>query len=81
MAVGARGRVLVQFSGPRPVVRLQVRLGTQAIAEVVGQELRDMAGLYFSVPRTPGTYDLTVWAQDNRGCETTTTTTRTITVQ
>jgi hypothetical protein len=72
--------VLLLLANSFPIVQLQIRLGTQAIAEVDGTELRDMAGLYFSVPRTPGPYNFTVYAKDSTGCEATTTAVRTITV-
>ena len=49
---------------------LQVRLGTQVIAEVTATDMRDAAGIYFAVPRTPGAYTLTVRAVDRLGRET-----------
>lgn len=66
--VGSRARVLVQLANAFPIVQLQVKLGTQVVAEVNGAELRDMAGLYFSLPRAAATYSFTVFAKDNTGC-------------
>lgn len=80
MPVGERGRVLVQLINGYAITRLQVRMDEQVIAEVLGQELRDMAGLYFSVPRTPGTFNMTVYAEDVTGCMALTTAMRPVTV-
>ncbi len=90
MAVGARGRVL--FSLPNnsfPVVELAIKMATPTTKLTVGHvptvdtptlDLRDQAGLYFSVPRTPGDYNITVFAKDSTGCTTETTAVRTVTV-
>ncbi len=78
--IGGRGKVLLQLANPQPIVRLQVKLGTQVIGEVTGTDLRDLAGLYFSVPRTPGSYNITVAAQDAT-CTAQTTNVRVVTVQ
>jgi hypothetical protein len=78
--VGSRGRVLWQLLNAQPVVQLQIKLGTQVIAQIDGTDLRDSAGTYFSVPRTPGTYSFTVFAKDATGCTTETTTVRTFIV-
>lgn len=80
MPIGGRGSVLLQLQNSVPIVQLQVKLGLQVIAEVNGTELRDMAGLYFSVPRTAGTYAITVAAKDATGCQAETTTPRSISV-
>jgi hypothetical protein len=82
--VGDRGVIHFSLSGPLPIVETQVRLGTQVIGGEKGDklitDLRDSAGLHFSVPRTVGPYDLTVATFDNRGCLVTTTAPRTVTV-
>ena len=78
--VGGRGRILLQLANSFPIVQLQIRLGTQAIAEVNGAELRDSAGMYFSVPRTPDVYNISVFAKDSTGCTAQTTVPRTVTV-
>jgi hypothetical protein len=75
VTVGSRGRVLIRITHTAPVTLLQVQLGTQVIAEVSGggsTDMRDMAGLYFAVPRTPGTYQMTVRAVDKFKMETVT---------
>lgn len=74
--VGFRGRVAVEFVHSRPLVRVQVRIGGQAIAQIDGAELRDVAGITFSVPRLKANYPLTVSAQDDTGLETVTTAAR-----
>jgi hypothetical protein len=51
------------------------------IGEVTGTDLRDLAGLYFSVPRTPGNYNISVAVTDAAQCTVTTTATRLVTVQ
>lgn len=80
VAVGGRGKVSLQLANSQPVVRLQVLLGTQVIGEVTGTDLRDLSGLYFSVPRTPGAYNITVAAQDS-ACTAKTTAVRVVNVQ
>lgn len=85
IAGGARGRVDLQFSNPLPITYVQVTLVAQVVGAVPSNgpgpvDLRDMGGLYFSVPRTLGTYNLFVTAQDSGGCRTSTTLARTITV-
>lgn len=70
----------MQLANSFPIVQLQVRLGNQVVAEVDGQELRDLAGLYFSMPRTPGVYNISVAAKDSTGCTAETTTQRSVTV-
>lgn len=67
--------------GPQSVTILQVRLGTQLASEIDGSELRGVRGLAFSVPITPGTYNLTVVATDTRNCVQSTTAIRPVTVQ
>lgn len=68
VAVGNRGRVLWQLANSFPIVQLQIKLGSQVIAQIDGADLRDSAGSYLSLPRTPGTYLFTVFAKDNQGC-------------
>jgi hypothetical protein len=80
VAIGLQGFVLFQLVNGSPIVDVQVRLGTQVAGEQLGQDLRASAGQYFSVPRTPGTYALTVYAKDSQGCEAVTTAPRTVTV-
>jgi hypothetical protein len=78
--IGGRGTVRVTLAHSFPIVQLQVKLNTQVIGEVTGTDLRDLAGLYFSVPRVPGAYNITVAARDAT-CTATTTATRLVTVQ
>ncbi len=78
--VGGRGRVLLQFVNELPIVKVEVRLGAQVIASASGDELRDTAGMFFSVPRAAGSYPLTVYAEDAAGCAVVTTAPRTVTV-
>jgi hypothetical protein len=66
--IGNRGRVLWQLANSFPIVQLQIKLGSQVVAQIDGTELRDNAGSYLSLPRTPGTYGFTVFAKDNQGC-------------
>jgi hypothetical protein len=79
--IGGRGKIDLQLANPFAIVQLQVRLGTQVIGEVTGTDLRDLSGLYFSVPRTPGPYNITVVARDSTGCIEQTTAPRVVTVQ
>ncbi len=53
----------MSLANSQPIVQLQVKVGPQVIAEVTGADLRDLSGLYFSVPRTPGDYAITVFAK------------------
>lgn len=78
--VGDRGRVLLLLRNEFPIVHLQVKFGPQVIGEQGGTDLRDSAGMYFSVPRIPGIYNLTVFAQDSTGCTEETTLPRTVTI-
>lgn len=61
-------------------MQLQVKFDSLVVGEVNGTELRDLAGLYFSVPRTPGNYNLFFVAKDDLGCVTSTITPRVISV-
>ncbi len=81
VAIGARGKVLLTLANSFPIVLLQVKLNSQVIGEVNGADLRDLAGLYFSVPRTPGSYNITVAATDATACQESTTAIRTVIVQ
>ncbi len=46
-----------------------------------GADLRAAPGIKFSVPRTPGTYGIVVWAKDGAGCPGQTTLARSVVVQ
>jgi hypothetical protein len=78
--VGGRGRVLLQLANELPIVKVEIRLGAQVIAALSGDELRDTAGMFFSVPRMPGDYPFSVFAQDSAGCSAVTSAARTVTV-
>jgi len=80
VAIGARGRILFTLSNPFPVVLIQVRSGTQLLGQFDGSDLRDVGGAKFSVPRTPGTYPISVLIKDNAGCSAETTLARSFTV-
>lgn len=81
VALGGRGLVALTLANSFPVTKLQIKLGAQVVGEIVGQELRDITGAGFSVPRTAGTYHLFLTATDNANCETTTTFVRPLVVQ
>ncbi len=82
VAVGTQGNVAFQvLNSSKPIVDLQVRFGAQVVGELLGTDLRASMGLYFSVPRTPGPYSMTVYAKDSVGCSVVTTAVRTVTVQ
>jgi len=81
VAIGDRGRVLLLLKNSFPIVNLQVKFGSQVVGEQEGMDLRDSAGMYFSVPRMPGVFNLTVFAQDSTGCTEETTLPRTVTIQ
>lgn len=78
--VGARGRILFALSNPFPIVQVQVKLGAQVIGQFDGADLRDTPGSWFSVPRAPGPYLITVAAKDAAGCLGQTSLPRTVTV-
>jgi hypothetical protein len=78
--IGGRGKVAITLIGSFPIVQLQVKLGGQVIGEVLGTDLRDLAGLHFSVPRTAGAYNITVAAKDSTGCIVQTTAVRVVNV-
>lgn len=78
--VGGRGQVEFRLSDSVPITQLRVRIGAQVIAEVNGQELRDVASLSFSMPRAPGVYGISIFAEDAAGCTTETTLPRLVTV-
>lgn len=78
---GQRGRVLFSLSNPFPVTKVQVLFGSQVVGELpinvqsgVVLDVRDGAGVNFSVPSTRGTYLVFVRAFDSQGCVSTTTT-------
>lgn len=82
VALGGRGRVDISLrTNSFPVTLVQVKLGSQTVGEISGTELRDILAIGFSVPRTAGSYNLTVYAKDNAGCDTVTTAQRTVLVQ
>lgn len=81
VAIGARGKVSLTLANSFPIVQLQVKLGGQVIGEVTGTDLRDLAGLFFSVPRTAGAYSITIAAKDSTGCQEQTTAVRLVNVQ
>lgn len=64
------GRVLTALTqSARPIVRLALSLNGVEQGVLTGTDLRPTAGMYFSVPETPGTYQVTVSARDAQGCE------------
>ncbi len=81
IALGGRGKVALTLIASQPIVLLQVRLAAQVIGEVTGADLRDLAGLYFSVPRVAGSYNISVAVKDSTNCTAQTTAIRTVTVQ
>lgn len=81
LGLGARGRVDFTLANSFPVTQVQVKLGAQVVGEITGADLRDVGGIYFSVPRTAGTYTLFLTGRDNTGCVTSTTTVRPLVVQ
>ncbi len=83
MNIGLTGDALFKFFPfpSAPIVRAQVRLDVIVASEQTGTDLRSTLGQSFSVPRTAGTYNMTVWAQDVNGCTTTTTAARPVRVQ
>ncbi len=78
-----QGQVIYTFtpSPSAPIVATQVRLDAAVASALAGADLRSITGQTFSVPRTVGTYNMTVWAQDVNGCTTTTTAARPVRVQ
>lgn len=81
VAIGGRGLVSLTLSNSFPVTQIQVKLGLQVVGEITGEELRDITGIGFSVPRIPATYPLFVSATDALGCVTSTTASRPLVVQ
>lgn len=87
VAPGLVGDVSFRLLNQFPITKVQAYLGPQIAGEVpIGAasgalDLRNMGGLTFSVPRTLGTYNLTVAATDDKGCRTVTTTARPLVVQ
>lgn len=59
---------------------LQVKLNGQVVGEVPASDLRDLRAVAFSVPVVAGSYNLTVVAQDSRGCSGVTTLARPVVV-
>jgi hypothetical protein len=57
-------------SSTRPIVRLETRLNGALTPNVqpMADDLRFVAGSYFDLPATAGTYQLTVAAFDALGC-------------
>jgi hypothetical protein len=81
VAIGGRGKVELTLANSFPITVLQVKLGAQVIGEVTGADLRDLSGLYFSVPRAAAIYNIAVAARDSTGCHVQTTTPRLVTVK
>lgn len=79
--IGGRGLVSLTLANAFPVSTIQVKLGAQVVGEISGQELRDITGIGFSVPRTPATHSLFLTATDSLGCVTSTTLARPLVVQ
>lgn len=79
--VGGRGRVLFRLQASQPITVVQVAFTSQVVGEIKGTDLRDVAGLYFSVPRTPGDYSMYIRAGLQNGCVTSTTAARIVRVQ
>lgn len=82
IAVGNQGTVYFHFISSWPIVQVQARVnGSQTVGQMDGTDLRAAPGITFSMPRTPGSYNLTVYAKDSNGCSAETTTQRTVVVQ
>jgi hypothetical protein len=80
VGIGTRGHIYFQLINTVPIIQVQVKVGAQMIGEVNGTELRDLGGLYFSVPRVPGNYGISISAKDRTGCTGETTLPRSVTV-
>lgn len=72
---GLRGTVLFTLINLFPVSKVQVLIGTSVVGEAplnaqagAVLDMRDIAGLNFTVPRTPGIYQVSVLARDVFGC-------------
>lgn len=54
---------------------MQAKFDTLVLGDISapGGDLRNVLELRFSVPRTPGMFNLTVFARDSAGCTTVTT--------
>lgn len=81
MAVGDQGSVRFSLTGPLPIIQVQAKFDTLVIGNVgPAVDLRNVREIGFSVPRTPGTFNLTVYAIDSAGCTSTTTAPRPVQV-
>lgn len=81
VVVGEQGLVLFKLANPFPIVQVQAKLGgSQVVGQMDGTDLRASPGIYFSMPRALGTYNLTVFVKDAPGCSGETTLVRPITV-
>lgn len=80
--MGDQGSVSFRIlTASNPVTVTQVRFETQVVGQQLGEDLRATSGMYFSVPRVAGTYNLFVYAKDAQNCEALTTLARAVTVQ
>lgn len=69
MGRGGNGRVTFSLLRSRnPVTLLIVRFDGVEQDRLVGDDLRKVAGSYFTVPLRPGSYMLSVEARDPGGC-------------
>lgn len=69
VAPGDVGQVTFSLrSSLNPVTLLIVRLNGQEQDRLTGSDLRKVAGSYFEAPNTPGSYALSVEAQDTNAC-------------
>lgn len=69
MSLGANGRVSFALLNSRnPVTELIVRFNGVEMDRLTGSNLRNVAGSYFAVGGTRGSFALTVEARDAAGC-------------
>lgn len=66
---GKRTHVDFYVSNVWSIVELAASVDGRAVANATGANLKDIGGLWFTAPSTPGDHQVTVYARDAAGCE------------
>ncbi len=78
----SKARLDFQLASPNsPITHVAVRSNGATVAAMDGTDLTALAGLWFTVPATPGTYPLSVQAGNAFGCIIEQATTKVLTVK
>lgn len=79
--VGEQGSVDFNLRNAYPVTQVKALFDTLVLGSIDGTDLRNVGSLNFSVPRTPGLFNLTLFVMDSTGCTEITTSARPVQIQ